>query len=548
MLLTYYIVDERVAKSLAGKKKLVLSRMVSTAIVSFPVASIILAASVALSFSFFIYGINTLHLTRRAKGYSQPNQNGMTSRPPVAVHLPVYNEYYVADRLLGACAKMADHYGRDLVRVVVIDDSDDETQGKLDTLSKSYNEQGYRVDILRRGTRAGFKAGALQAALEKTPEPFLAVFDADFAPTEDFLDRTIPFMLTDEKVGFVQCRWSHFDRTYNMITETLAIGVDAHFLLEQPGRWTSGYMMNFNGSAGLLRTSAIVAAGGWNSDTLAEDLDLSYRMQLTGYRPVYLKDVEVPAELPPTITSLKRQQGRWARGSIQTARKVWPRVVASPELSKRQKFEAFVHLTYYMVHPLMVASFILAILAALLNVNVISYAVKVSVPNPMNIFGSQGGLLRLEIIPWTVFVLMIVLSTLSVLYCCIEAVRTQHLGLLKNVKQIVLLVILGYGISVSNSVSALSGLISSRTGVFLRTPKYAITSKSETWRGKKYQLALNRVTVFESMALVVGVVALIYSALMDNLGIMPILAIYVTGYMLVLFLTFSQSVSRKVGA
>jgi cellulose synthase/poly-beta-1,6-N-acetylglucosamine synthase-like glycosyltransferase len=520
--------------------------MVSTEIISFPIASIILGASVALSFSFFIYGINTLHLTMRARRYSQPNQNGMTSRPSVAVHLPVYNEYYVADRLLAACAKMADHYGRKLVRVCVIDDSDDETQGKLDALSKSYNDQGYMVEVLRRGTRAGYKAGALQAALEKTPEPFVAVFDADFAPTEDFLDKTIPFMLSDDKVGFVQCRWSHFDRAYNMITETLAIGVDAHFLLEQPGRWTSGYMMNFNGSAGLLRTSAIVAAGGWNSDTLAEDLDLSYRMQLNGYRPVYLKDVAVPAELPPTITSLKRQQGRWARGSIQTARKVWPTVAASSKLSRRQKFEAFVHLTYYMVHPLMVASFILALLAAFLNVNVISYAVKVSVPNPMDILGSQG-LLRLEIVPWTVFVLMILLSTFSVLYCCIEAVRTQHLGLLKNVKQIILLVILGYGISVSNSVSALSGLLSSRTGVFLRTPKYAITSKSETWKGKKYQLALNRVTVFETIALVAGIGALIYAALMNNLGIMPILAVYVTGYFLVLYLTFSQSVFRQLG-
>jgi cellulose synthase/poly-beta-1,6-N-acetylglucosamine synthase-like glycosyltransferase len=511
-----------------------------------PVADIILGVSVLLSFSFFIYGINTLHLTRRARGYSQPSQDGMTSRPAVAVHLPIYNELYVADRLLSACTKMADHYGRSLVRVCVIDDSDDETRAKLDALSKSYNEQGYRVEILRRGTRAGFKAGALQAALERTTEPFVAVFDADFAPTEDFLDRTVPYMLQDEKVGFVQCRWTHFDRGYNIITETLAIGIDAHFLLEQPGRWSSGYMMNFNGSAGLLRTSAIVAAGGWNSDTLAEDLDLSYRMQLSGYKPVYLKDVLVPAELPPTITSLKRQQGRWARGSIQTARKVWPRVSSSTKLSIRQKFEAFVHLTYYLVHPLMVASFVLALLATFLNVNVISYAVKVSIPSPAALLGLPS-LVTLEVVPWAVFALMIVLSTLAVLYYCIEAVRTQHLGLFDNIKQIALLVILGYGISVSNSVSALSGLLSSQTGVFLRTPKYAITSKAGTWKEKKYQLALNRVTVFETLASVVGVIALIYAAALNNLGIIPILAVYVVGYVLVLFLTLSQSVSKKLG-
>jgi cellulose synthase/poly-beta-1,6-N-acetylglucosamine synthase-like glycosyltransferase len=520
--------------------------VISTVVFS-PVAALILGTSVLISLSFFVYGINTLHLTRRARGYTQPSQGGMTSRPAVAVHLPVYNELYVADRLLSACAKMADHYGRALVRVCVIDDSDDETRNKLDSLSKSYKEQGYNVEVLRRGTRAGFKAGALQAALERTTEPFVAVFDADFAPTEDFLDRTIPFMLQDEKVGFVQCRWTHFDRGFNMITETLAIGIDAHFLLEQPGRWSSGYMMNFNGSAGLLRTAAIVGAGGWNSDTLAEDLDLSYRMQLSGYKPVYLKDVLVPAELPPTITSLKRQQGRWARGSIQTARKVWPRVSSSKKLSARQKFEAFVHLTYYMVHPLMVASFVLALLATFLNVNVISYSVRVSLPSPAAFLGAPA-LVTLEVVPWAVFTLMIVLSTLSVLYYCIEAVRAQHLGLARNIKQIILLVILGYGISMSNSVSALSGLLSSRTGVFLRTPKYAITSKNGTWKGKKYQLALNRETVFEMGATVLGILALIYATALGNLGIIPILAIYVTGYMLVLYLTLSQSVSKQLGS
>ena len=517
--------------------------MVSTVVFS-PIAIIILGLSVLLSISFFIYGINTLYLTRKARKYHEPVEGEMTSRPTVAVHLPVYNEFYVADRLLGACAEMANHYGKALVRVVVIDDSDDETKEKLDGLAKGYVDQGYNVEILRRGTRAGFKAGALQAALARTTEPFVAVFDADFAPTPDFLDRTVPFMLEDDKVGFVQCRWTHFDRGYNMVTETLAIGVDAHFLLEQPGRWSGGYLMNFNGSAGLLRTSAIVAAGGWNSDTLAEDLDLSYRMQLSGFKPVYLKDIKVPAELPPTITSLKRQQGRWARGSIQTARKVLPTIYASKKLSIRQKFEASVHLTYYMVHPLMVASFILALLATFLNVNVINYAVHVTIPSPGSLVGSPAAL-TLSIVPWAVFTLMIVLSTISVLYYCVEAVRAQHLGLLRNVKQILLLVVIGYGISMSNSVSALSGLLSSKTGTFLRTPKYNITSKSGTWKEKKYQLPLNRETGFEILATVVGVIAIIYAASLGNLGILPILAVYVASYMLVLYLTLAQSISRK---
>ena len=510
-----------------------------------PAAELILAASVLLSVSFFVYGINMLHLTRRARGYSQPGSADHTARPPVAVHLPVYNEVYVAGRLLEACVKMAEQYGRDLVRICVIDDSDDETRAELDTLSTGYRGQGYNVEVLRRGTRMGFKAGALQAALEGTTEPFVAVFDADFAPPPDFLDTTVPFMVDDKSVGFVQARWVHFDRGYNLITETLAIGIDTHFLLEQPGRWTSGYMMNFNGSAGLLRTDAIVKAGGWNIDTLAEDLDLSYRMQLSGYRAVYLKDLKVPAELPPTITSLKRQQGRWARGSLQTAKKVMPGIVSSKKLSVVQKFEAFVHLTYYMVHPLMVASFLLAVVATFLNVNVIEY--YLTVPLPWALFGAPL-IVKLELVPWAFFALMIVLSTISVLYCCMEAVRAQNLGLLSNIKQIFLLVVLGYGISVSNSVSALSGLFSKNTGVFLRTPKYAITDEAGTWRGRKYQLALNRVTLFEGLASAVGIAALGYAVFLRNLGIVPILAIYVAGYLFVLFLTLSQSARARTAA
>jgi hypothetical protein len=200
-----------------------------------------------------------------------------------------------------------------------------------------------------------------------------------------------------------------------------------------------------------------------------------------------------------------------------------------------------------MVHPLMVASFVLALLATFLNVNVINYGVNVSIPNPGALFGFSA-LVTLEFVPWAVFTLMIVLSTISVLYYCIEAVRTQHMGLFRNIKQILLLVILGYGISVSNSVSALSGLLSSQTGVFLRTPKYAITGAGGTWREKKYQLALNRVTVFETIATVVGTIALVYAGAEHNFGIIPILAVYVAGYVAVLFLTLSQSVSKRLGS
>ncbi len=508
----------------------------------FPISGVILGISTLLSLSFVVYGFNMLHLARRASRYVFPKEREMGERQAVAVHLPIYNELYVAGRLLESCVKMAEHYGKELVRICVIDDSDDETSHEIDVALEAYKKQGYMVEVLRRSSRVGFKAGALQAALEGTSEPLVAIFDADFVPPPDFLDRTVPFFQDNDDVGFVQCRWIHLDRRYNTITETLAIGVDTHFLLEQPGRWSSGYLMNFNGSAGLIRREAIVKAGGWGSDTLAEDLDLSYRMQLVGYRAVYLKDVEVPAELPPTITSFKRQQGRWARGSIQTAKKVIPSVLRSRALSLRQKFEAVVHLTYYLVHPLMVFSFLLALVATFLGVDVIKYVVNVSLPGPGA--GAQAPSLVLQIAPWLVFSALIVASTLAVLYACVEAVKAQKLGLLQNVKEILLLVVIGYGISISNTVSALIGLLSRKTGSFLRTPKYAIKDKQDSWRGKKYQLPINGVTVLEALATAAGVAAIYWGFKTGNDGIVPILVVYVVGYLSVLALTLHQSISK----
>ena len=515
-------------------------------VISIPAATLLVGASISCSFAFFVYALNTLHLTRRAKKYKEPSAGGLSERPPVAIHLPVYNELYVVGRLLEACTRVALKYGKELVKIYVADDSSDETAEKIDRFVADFEREGFNFKVIRRGTREGFKAGALEVALKETAEPFFVVFDADFVPPEDFLDRTIPYMVRSD-VGFVQCRWGHLDRNYNMITESLAIGVDAHFLIEQPGRNGSGYLMNFNGSAGLIRTEAVIKAGGWDDDTLAEDLDLSYRMQLVGYNGVYLNEVEVPGELPPTITGLKRQQGRWARGSIQTAKKLLGRIRESKELSLGQKLEAGIHLTYYMVHPLMVASFLLAVATTFLNVDVIRYAVNISVPSlsekgPLPGFiGANLAFVTVQIAPWLVFSLLVVLSTLAVLYYCIEALRVEKLGLIENAKQIILLVILGYGISISNSVQVLSGLFSKKTGTFLRTPKYAITRKGEAWRGKRYQLPLNMTNLFEAGGVGLGIVAVLRAVTTGNIGIVPILAIYVAGYLLVFSLTIQQT-------
>ncbi|MDG6991250.1 MAG: glycosyltransferase [Nitrososphaerota archaeon] len=513
-------------------------------------ADVLLGASILLSCAFFVYGINILHLTRRSKRYTVPKSEEMSTKPTVAIHLPVYNELYVVERLVGSCVKVASRYGKDLVRICVIDDSSDETSKLLDELAGRYQSQGFKMNVLRRGERSGFKAGALQAALLTTEEEYIAVLDADFVPPEDFLDRTVPFLQADPSVGFVQCRWGHLDRKYNLMTESIAIGIDAHFLLEQQGRNSSHYLMNFNGSAGVLRKKAITDAGGWAPDTLAEDLDVSYRMQLAGYRGVFVGDLEVPGELPPTISSLKRQQGRWARGSLQTAKKLLRQIHGSKDLTRGQKIEADIHLTYYLVHPLMVASFLLAALAALLNVNVINYTVNVSLPDftkgvGANLTAGKVVLASILIAPWIVFSVLVVLSTLSVLYYCTVAIRTQHLGLLANVKEILFLLVLGYGMSISNSVQAFLGIFSKNTGTFKRTPKYAITRKEGSWSEKQYQLPLNATNLFEAGGIVLAVLAMARAIQFSNFGILPILGVYATGYAFVFGLTVKQTFSVK---
>lgn len=507
----------------------------------------LLDASVAVSVAFFIYGLNMLHLTIRSRRYKEPAAPKGGYLPTVAIHLPIYNELYVVERLLRACSAVAARYGKERTGIYVIDDSTDETSRRIDEMAEALSSEGLRVHVIRRESREGFKAGALQAALERTEEELIAIFDADFIPPADFLLKTVPHLASDAGVGFVQTRWGHVDRGFDSMTKSIAVGVDAHFLIEQKGRASSGYFMNFNGSAGVIRAEAIRKAGGWSSDTLAEDLDASYRMQLAGYRGLYLSGVEVPGELPPTILSLKRQQGRWARGSMQTAKKLLPAIGKSDRLDLGQKAEAAVHLTYYLVHPLMVASFLLAVAAALLNVDVIRYAVGFSVPSYLAQRGGQGisvgdsVAFSFQVAPWVVFSILVVLSTLAVLYYCVEAIRVQNLGLLRNLKEIVILVILGYGVSISNSVQALSGLLSGSSGTFMRTPKYAVTVAGSAWQEKKYQLPLNATTALEAAAVAVAAIATLAALATRNFGILPILLIYEMGYAFVLGLTLRQA-------
>ena len=266
------------------------------------------------------------------------------------MQLPIYNERNVAERVIRAAASM--DYPRDRLEIQVLDDSVDETKQIIDRLVEKLAREGLDIKAIRREDRDGYKAGALANGTALARGEFLAVFDADFVPGPDFLRRALPPFLADAKIAFVQTRWGHLNRDENILTICLALGIDGHFLVEQPARAKSGLFMNFNGTAGVWRRQAIEDAGGWSSRTLTEDLDLSYRVLLAGWKPCYIEDVAVPSELPATITGAKSQQFRWAKGSIQTAMRNLPRVWRGP-YSLFEKIEAFLHLTNYLIHPMM---------------------------------------------------------------------------------------------------------------------------------------------------------------------------------------------------
>ena len=274
--------------------------------------------------------------------------------PSVTVQLPVYNEVHVVSRLIDACASL--DYPSDRLQIQVLDDSTDGTTAIAESRAEFWRSQGADVQVLHRSDRCGFKAGALKEGLHQASGEFIAVFDADFAPLPDFLKRTLPAFLENapQNVGFVQTRWTHLNERYSALTKAQALALDGHFVVEQAARHSVGLPFGFNGSAGVWRRACIEdqAVGGWQDDTLCEDLDLSYRAQLAGWQGVYLDDVEAPAELPPQLLAFKRQQFRWAKGSVATLRKLAPSVWRGG-WSTVKRTAAYVHLGGYLIHPLL---------------------------------------------------------------------------------------------------------------------------------------------------------------------------------------------------
>ena len=283
--------------------------------------------------------------------------------PRLTVQLPIFNEQYVVERLLESISKLK--YPREKLDIQVLDDSTDETVEVARNLVERYAALGNPISYHHRTNREGFKAGALAEGLKTAKGEFVAIFDADFTPPEDFLLCTIHHF-TDPKIGMVQTRWTHINRNYSLLTQVEAILLDGHFVLEHSGRARSGVFFNFNGTAGVWRRVTIDEAGGWQHDTLTEDTDLSYRAQLKGWKFIYLQDVECPAELPVEMTAFKTQQARWAKGLIQTGKKILPRVLRS-DAPFHIKVEAWYHLTANLSYPLMIVLSVLMLPAMIIR-------------------------------------------------------------------------------------------------------------------------------------------------------------------------------------
>jgi cellulose synthase/poly-beta-1,6-N-acetylglucosamine synthase-like glycosyltransferase len=425
--------------------------------------------------------------------------------PVVTIQLPIYNEMYVVDRLVDAVAAI--DYPPDRLEIQVLDDSTDETRAIAELAVRRHAQRGLDIKYLHRTNRVGYKAGALEAGLEAARGEFVAIFDADFIPPANFLRQTVPHF-QDERMAVVQARWGHLNQSYSLLTKVQAVMLDGHFVLEHGGRNRSGCFFNFNGTAGVWRRAAIVDAGGWQHDTLTEDLDLSYRAQLRGWKFVFLPDIVTPAEVPVEMNAFKSQQHRWAKGSIQTCRKLLPYILLA-DLPLKVKVEAFFHLTANFNYLLMIA------LSALMF--------------PAMVVRYEMGWSEMLLIDIPLFAA----ATLSVfnfyLICQREAYPDDWRS---RVKHLPIVMAIGIGLSVNNAKAVLEALFG-ETGEFTRTPKYGIERRQDDWVLKKYRQSMP-IQPFVELGLGLYFSATVLYALANGIyGTLPFLMLFQFGYLYV---------------
>jgi len=470
----------------------------------------------------FIYGINFFYLTYlawRDRNYHTVKPE-IDQWPTVTVQLPIYNEMYVAERLIDAVAGL--EYPRDSLEIQVLDDSTDQTVQIAHHAVERVKANGVKIDIIRRSTRKGYKAGALAEGLKHAEGEFIVIFDADFIPQPAFLKQTIPHFYSKDNsdprpIAFIQTRWGHVNRDYSFLTLLQSLAIDAHFMVEQFARMRGGFWFNFNGTAGVWRREAIEAAGGWRADTLTEDLDLSYRAFLNGWRALYLRDIVVPAELPVSISAYRRQQHRWARGSLECAIKLIPQVWQAP-ISISKKIGATLHLTGYGVHILL---FSLTLLYPLVLVLSQQYPALISLFGIALIFNATA-------FAPTIFFL-----------AAQQLLGRKWYRVLPN---ILFISSLGAGMMV-NTLRAAWEIVVGTSAKFERTPKFGIAEKGQDWTHRIYQLRLDPLVFIELALAAVNAVTAIIAISFGNWMITIYAAIFCIGLLFTSGITIAQALS-----
>ena len=462
--------------------------------------------SVLIVLSF--YGLHRYEMIRGYLKHRKKLADGPPARfeqlPKVTIQLPLYNEKFVVERLVEETLKI--RYPRELFQIQVLDDSTDETHPFAEALCARYQAMGHPVEYRHRSNRHGYKAGALQDGLQSATGEFIAVFDADFIPPEDFLERTMHYF-TDPKVGVVQTRWTYLNRNYNLLTEIEAMLLDGHFVLEHGARFGGGLFFNFNGTAGILRREMIENAGGWQHDTLTEDSDLSYRAQMKGWKFVYIPGVECPSELPVEMNGFQVQQSRWSKGLTQVAIKLLPAILKA-DLPRRVKMEAIFHLTPNITYPMMIL-----VSALMLPVMIVRFYI---------------GWVQMVFIDMP----LIIASFWSITAFYMLAHRELYPKTWKRgIFFVPVLMAAGVALTVSNTRAVLEALFGVQTA-FARTPKFAIegVQRVKLQTAAKYRSRAGWLPYAELAFGTYFLVMMAYAVETLNFLALPFLAIFVSGY------------------
>lgn len=466
-------------------------------------------------FAYSLVQLNLLLNYRKSKRSKLPQLQIDKLYPRVLIQLPVFNELYVVERLIDATAQL--NYPADKLEIQVLDDSTDESVEVAAKRIAYWKTMGVNIQHVRRSDRTGFKAGALQYGLELSDAPFIAIFDADFIPGTEFLNQTIP-QFTHDNIGMVQSRWEHLNREYSLLTQVQAFALDAHFTVEQTGRNKGAHFINFNGTAGVWRRKCILDSGGWSSETLTEDLDLSYRAQFKGWKFLYVENVGAPAELPAEINALRNQQYRWNKGAAECAVKHLKQVVNSKKIPLSTRIHGAFHLLNSSI-------FIWIVLCAILSLPLV--IVKGNYPELNEIF-YLGAILIFSFAVLALFY-----------YTSFREIETQ-----KKKSTFLWLypafLSISMGMSLHNARAVVLGYSGKRTP-FIRTPKWNLIGKSGDFSNKNYSTRkVSTITWFELLLCVYFIAALVFEIAIGEWGFVPLHLMLVFGFAAVVYYSFKQ--------